>query len=116
VAPPVPHDVFDSPAYASHVPLAPPLQQPFGHDVASHTHVPFDLLHLLPLPHGPHVAPPAPQVESFSPVSATHAVPLQQPAHVEPPQLQLPLLHACPAPHALHRAPPVPQEPLDCAE
>ncbi len=40
-APPVPHVPFDSEPYETHVL---PLQQPFGHEVALHTHCP-PLLH-----------------------------------------------------------------------
>ena len=42
VAPAVPHDVSDWLVYATH---APALQQPFGQEVASHTHLPVDRLH-----------------------------------------------------------------------
>ena len=41
-APPVPHCDEDSDEYATHVV---PLQQPLGHEVASHTHWPVLLLH-----------------------------------------------------------------------
>jgi hypothetical protein len=36
VTPPVPHEPVLSEAHASHVPVLPPLQQPLGHEVASH--------------------------------------------------------------------------------
>jgi hypothetical protein len=39
--PPLPHDAVDSAAYVSHVS---PLQQPFGHEVASQVHVPLVVL------------------------------------------------------------------------
>ncbi len=39
-----------------------PLQQPFGHEAASHTHNPVVVLHACPDPQEPQVAPPAPQV------------------------------------------------------
>ena len=37
-APPAPHEVADSEAYASHVPLE--VQHPLGHELASQTHCP----------------------------------------------------------------------------
>jgi hypothetical protein len=40
VAPPVPHSELDCDPYATHVV---PLQQPLGHEAASHTHVPLAL-------------------------------------------------------------------------
>jgi hypothetical protein len=58
-APIVPHDVGDCDAYGSHVPVL-ALQQPLGHEVASHTHPADDLLHSSPEPHAPHAAPPTP--------------------------------------------------------
>ncbi len=55
VAPPVPHDALDSEPYGSQVPVLPPLQQPLGHDVASHTQTPprqrFPEGQAGPLPH-----------------------------------------------------------------
>jgi hypothetical protein len=114
VAPPVPHEPFDSDAYASHVPLLPPLQQPFGHDVPSQTHCPLPVLHSRPDPHDLHDAPPEPHDEFTSLPSGTHVAPLQQPAHDPPPQLQVPLVHACPLPHSLQAAPPVPHTEVDC--
>jgi hypothetical protein len=41
-----------------------PLQHPFGHEFASHTHAPVDVLHSCPVAHAAHAAPPAPQ-EAF---------------------------------------------------
>lgn len=38
-----------------------PLQQPLGHEVASHTHLPVVVLHSWPPAHAPHDAPPVPQ-------------------------------------------------------
>jgi hypothetical protein len=100
VAPPVPHDVFDSAAWASHVP---PLQQPAGHEVTSQTHCPP--LHSCPAPHALHVPPEVPHAMSDSLASGTQLPPLQQPAHDPPPQVHAPLEHASPLPHALHAAP-----------
>jgi hypothetical protein len=59
LAPEVPHDVLDSEAYASHVPLVPPLQQPLGQVVASQEQTPVALSHR-PFAQGPHAAPPFP--------------------------------------------------------
>ncbi len=56
-APPAPHWAADSEAYGTH---ALPLQQPVGHEVASHTHCPVVLLHSWPVPQAPHAAPAAP--------------------------------------------------------
>jgi hypothetical protein len=72
VAPAVPHDPVDSWAKSSHVPVGPPLQQPLGHVLESHVHVPAvepvpgDALALVsqrPLAQGPHAAPPVPHSE-----------------------------------------------------
>jgi hypothetical protein len=56
VAPPVPHDEVDCAAYGSHVPLAPPLQQPFGQVEALHAQVPEVRSQVQP----PHASPPLP--------------------------------------------------------
>ena len=37
-----------------------PLQHPLGHDVASHTHVPLDVLQSWLVPHEAQLAPPVP--------------------------------------------------------
>ena len=55
LAPPAPHDEFDSLESASHVAL--PLQQP-EHDPPPHVHVPLE--HASPLPHALQVAPLVP--------------------------------------------------------
>jgi len=65
VAPAVPQELSFSDAHGSHVPLGPPLQQPFGHDVASHTHWPV-ALHSVPDGHGAHAAPALPHELMFS--------------------------------------------------
>jgi hypothetical protein len=57
-APPVPHSTAFWLAKGRQVV---PLQQPPGHDVASHTQVPFVLSQSLPAPHAAQAAPPAPQ-------------------------------------------------------
>jgi hypothetical protein len=59
VAPPVPHELFDSDAYGSHVPVAPPLQQPFGHVLASHEQRP-SVVSQTPFAQVAHAAPPTP--------------------------------------------------------
>jgi hypothetical protein len=67
VAPAVPHEVIDSEAYASQVPLAPPLQQPFGHVFASHAQTP-SVVSQSPLGHDAHAAPPVPHCAGDSDV------------------------------------------------
>jgi hypothetical protein len=59
VAPPVPHEVADWLAYGSHVPVGPPRQHPFGHELESHTHEP-EPLHSLPEAQALQAAPAAP--------------------------------------------------------
>jgi hypothetical protein len=113
VAPPVPHDPFDSDAYGSHVPLLPPLQHPFGHDVPSQTHCPLPVLHSRPDEHALQVAPAEPHDELVSLPSGTHIEPLQQPEHDPPPHVHVPLEQACPLPHGLQAAPPVPHSEVD---
>ena len=98
VAPAVPQ-VVPSLAQGTHVPVVPPLQQPLGHDVASHTHWPLLLSHSRPVPHPPQVAPLEPHELLLSLERPSHVVPLQQPAQTPPPQEQTPLEHACPPPH-----------------
>jgi hypothetical protein len=78
LAPPVPHEPLDSEAYGSHVPVAPPLQHPFGHVVASHLHAPTVLSHR-PFEQEAHAAPPVPHCVADSEAYGTHVVPLQQP-------------------------------------
>jgi hypothetical protein len=56
-APPVPHCEVDCEEYRTHVL---PLQQPAGHEFASHTHWPF-ALHSCPLAHAAQLAPAVPQ-------------------------------------------------------
>jgi len=117
-APAVPHDAPDWDPHGTHVPVAPPLQQPFGHEVASQTHVPLLLLHSSPVPHAEQFAPPVPQEPLDSDAHASHVPvgpPLQHPlGHELASHTQLPVaLHSWPAGHALHAAPPVPHEVLD---
>jgi hypothetical protein len=56
VAPPVPHEPVDSEPYGSQVPLD--VQQPFGHELALHTHCPP--LHAWPVAQALQAAPPVP--------------------------------------------------------
>ena len=90
-----------------------PLQQPFGHELASQTHAPAPL-HSCPVAHAAQAAPPAPQDELDSFESASHDPPLQHPPHDVPPQLHAPLAQAWPEEHALHAAPPVPHSEAFC--
>jgi hypothetical protein len=95
------------------------LQQPCGHDVASHTHWPVDLLHSLPLAHPAHVAPPLPHDVFDSLAYASHvpvAPPLQQPlGHVFASHLQAPtVVSQSPFAHDVHDAPPAPHCEDDC--
>ena len=84
LTPPVPHELFDSEAYGSHVS---PLQQPLGHEAVSQTHCPVVVLHVLVAGHALQAAPPAPHDEFDSLDSRTHVDPSQHPwAHVFGPQ------------------------------
>jgi len=113
-APPVPHDVLDSDAYRTHVPVGPPLQQPFGHEVESQTHCPVPL-HSCPAGHAAHAAPPAPHEVLDSPlVGSSHvSLAVQHPGHDVPAHEQAPAEHEEPLRHALHAAPPVPHSAVD---
>ena len=112
-APPVPHEVLDSDAYRTHVPVGPPLQQPVGHDVESHTHCPTPL-HSCPDGHAAHAAPPAPHDVSDSALGSSHvSLVVQHPGHDVPAHEQAPAEHEAPLRHGLHAAPPVPHSPAD---
>jgi hypothetical protein len=90
-----------------------PLQQPLGHDVASHTHWPLLLLHSWPEPQAPQAAPAVPQEPLDSAEYASHTpLEVQQPAgHEVASQTHWPLaLHSWPAGHAAHARPPLPHE------
>ena len=108
VAPAAPHEAFDSDAYGSHVPADPPLQHPFGHEVASQTHWPALVLHSSPAEQALHVAPAEPHEAVDSPAKGSHVEPLQHPEQEAPPHVHTPLMHACPDPHPPHAAPPAP--------
>jgi hypothetical protein len=91
------------------------LQQPFGHVLTSHEHVPLVESHT-PFEQGPHAAPPLPHVVAVSEAYGTHVLPLQQPpGHEVELQTHVPfvVLHAWPEPHAEHAAPPVPHDEFD---
>jgi len=114
VAPAVPHEVSPSDAHGSQVPFAPPLQQPFGHEVASHTHWPLFLSHSRPLLQAAQVAPLAPQTAP-SLVRGVHVpVVVQQPLQEPPPHAQTPLVQASPPAHGWQDPPLVPHDRGPC--
>ena len=83
-------------------------QQPFGQELALHTHLPP--LQAWPVAQGAKVAPLLPQVPMLSALCRTQVVPLQQPPLQEPAlQTHWPLLQAWPVAQAAQAAPPVPQ-------
>ena len=96
------------------MPVAPPLQQPFGHVDELHEHVPLAVSQRL-FAQAAHPAPAVPHCEPDCEAYATHVFPLQQPfghdfaSHTQRPVLAL---HSCPDGHAAHTAPPVPHEPF----
>ena len=113
VAPPAPHDPFDSLASTSH---ELPLQQP-AHDEPPHEHTPLE--HVCPPPQPLHAAPPVPHELVDCPEYASQAPPaVQQPfGHDAPLQTHWPAaLHVWPPGQAPQAAPPVPQELADCEE
>jgi hypothetical protein len=106
---------LDSEAYASHVPLVPPLQQPAGQVLASQEHTPA-VVSQSPFAQEPQAAPLLPHCEGDCDEYVTHVVPLQQPfAHDVASQTHLPVarLHSCPDPQAPQVAPPVPHDVFD---
>jgi hypothetical protein len=115
-APPDPHNVEDCEAKGMHVL---PLQQPFGHELASQTHSPFALLQSCSEAQDPHAAPLAPHEVLDSAAYSSHVpVDEQQPAH---PEVELhthcPLpLHIVPVGHPPQAAPPAPHEVFDWLE
>jgi hypothetical protein len=92
-----------------------PLQQPLGHDVASHTHCPPPL-QPCPDAHAAQAAPPLPHELLDSLLSDSQLPPLQQPGHDIPPQEHAPPAQACPEAQALHAAPPTPQSAEPCMD
>ena len=117
VLPPFPHDEFDSLLSVSHVPLAPPLQQPLGQVCESQLHEPLVVSHSA-FPQPVQVAPAVPHEAGPSDAHASQPAALQQPCgHEVESQTHVPgvapdLLHSRPLPHPPQLTPPVPQEPL----
>jgi len=92
------------------------VQQPLGHDVASHSHCPVLMLHSVPLGHAAHVAPLLPHDAFDSLDSPSHVPPpVQQPEQPPPPHEHAPLEQESPLLHDAHAAPAVPHWPEDCA-
>ena len=96
-----------------------PLQQPFGHDVASQTQAPVFVSHFCPVPHVAHAAPAGPQDPKDSEPNASQVPlvpPLQQPfGHVPALHAQIPLVVSQrPLLHEPHAAPPLPHPDADC--
>ena len=97
------------------MPPVPPLQQPFGHVLASQTQTPL-IVSQSPLGHAAHVAPPLPHSERDWAARATQVLPLQQPLGQDvTSQTHCPvaLLHSCPVAHAPQIAPAAPHEAFD---
>ena len=90
--------------------MGPPLQHPFGHDVASHTHAPVVVLHSRPVPHAAQATPPAPQDMSFWLPRASQVPLAQHPVQATPPHVHEPIEHDSLAAHDAHVAPPLPHE------
>ncbi len=96
-----------------------PLQQPLGHEVASHTHWPVVLLHSWPEPQAAHAAPPVPQEALVSDAYASHApVEVQQPfGQVFASHEHVPfVVSQRPFEQDVHAAPPVPHCDPVCEE
>ena len=118
VAPAVPHEPPVCAPQSSHVPVGPPLQQPFGQDVALQMHVPavasLDVSHTRFVPHGAHAAPAVPHVvpSLAQGTQVPLAPPLQQPfGHEVASHTHWPVeLHSVPDGHAAHAAPALPHE------
>jgi hypothetical protein len=111
-APLAPHEVLDSDAYSSHVPVDE--QQPAHPEVELHTHCPL-ALHIVPVGHAAQAAPPAPHEELDSLENESHVLPpLQHPEHGVPPHEHSPPEHACPEEQALQALPPAPQSASVC--
>jgi hypothetical protein len=85
-------------------------QQPLGHDVASHTHLPCALQRWFAL-HATHWPPLTPQLVFDE---AWHTPFEQQPAQLVLPQLHAPLLHVCPVEHVPHALPDAPHAAAVC--
>jgi hypothetical protein len=97
-----------------------PLQQPFGHEVASQMHWPL-ALHACPVAHPPQVAPELPQEVPDCDAYSSHAPvapPTQQPlGHVVASQEQVPFVVShTPFVHEAQAAPAAPHWALDSEE
>jgi hypothetical protein len=115
VAPEAPHDGVDSDAYASQVPVVPPLQQPPEHVLASHEQTPTVASHR-PFAQAPHDAPPLPHCNEVCEAYGTHWLPLQQPLeHDVASQTHWPVVlsHSWPVAHDPHATPAAPHEVFD---
>jgi len=83
-------------------------QQPFAHEVASHTHLPAVASQRCPVAHALHTPPALPHVALLA--VAHFPVASQQPlAHDEPLHEQAPATQDWPGAHTLQLAPLVPQ-------
>jgi len=94
-----------------------PLQQPFGQELASHTHVPLAALHSWPAPHATQVEAPKPQAEFDSEVEhVPDTPPAQHPvAQVWASHEQLPLVVSQrPLAQEPQATPPAPHPLADC--
>jgi hypothetical protein len=113
-APPVPHWEMDCEPCWTHVV---PLQQPLGHEVASHTHMPVAALHSWPDAHVAHIPPPMPHAVLDCEPGATHVPPgVQQPlGHELAVHTQWPVLVSqdWPDAQAEHKVPPAPHDAFD---
>lgn len=96
-----------------------PLQHPFGHEVASHTHCPVPVVHRWPVAHAPHAAPRLPHDAVDCDAYASHrpvAPPAQHPlgqlcaSHSQSP---VAVSHR-PFEHGAHARPEKPQATADC--
>ena len=113
-APPVPHSLSFSLAYATQVS---PLQQPEGHDVALQMHWPavgsvLVVSHVCPWEQVVHAVPLAPHSALDSPVRSTQVSSLQQPEQREPPQVHAPFAQDWPEEQAAQAAPSLPHSEL----
>ncbi len=114
-APPAPHSAADCDAYGTQVP---PLQHPFGHDVASQTQLPA-ALHSWPAAHGEQLAPALPHDDAVSAANGWHTpADVQHPSgHDVASQTQLPaVLHSWPVAQAVQAVPAAPHDVADSAE
>jgi hypothetical protein len=112
IAPPLPQELPDCEAKASHDPVGPPLQQPIAQDVASQTHCPP--LHSRPVPQLLQTEPPEPHCKFVGLVMQCCVAGSQQPMHVVGLQMHCPaVLQVWSEEHAWHATPLTPQAVLD---